>query len=112
MIAMIGTSDRLCWLAETCKILLLFFFFELGAKPAQLRRAEAKGKRLWLKYFNSFLLRDRSGEGSKIPAEVLERRLEWQGKYGRSTLIVDTLEPRLHVPSSPPSVHLQLLASP
>jgi len=23
MIAMIGTSDRLCWLAETCKILLL-----------------------------------------------------------------------------------------
>ena len=24
MIAMIGTSDRLCWLAETCKILLLF----------------------------------------------------------------------------------------
>ncbi len=22
MIAMIGTSDRLCWLAETCKILL------------------------------------------------------------------------------------------
>ena len=27
MIAMIGTSDRLCWLAETCKILLLLFFF-------------------------------------------------------------------------------------
>jgi len=24
MIAMIGTSDRLCWLAEACKILLLF----------------------------------------------------------------------------------------
>ncbi len=23
MIGMIGTSDRLCWLAETCKILLL-----------------------------------------------------------------------------------------
>ncbi len=23
MIARIGTSDRLCWLAETCKILLL-----------------------------------------------------------------------------------------
>ncbi len=23
MIAIIGTSDRLCWLAETCKILLL-----------------------------------------------------------------------------------------
>ncbi len=23
MIAMIGTSDRLCWLAESCKILLL-----------------------------------------------------------------------------------------
>ncbi len=23
MIAMIGTSDRLCWLAETCKTLLL-----------------------------------------------------------------------------------------
>ena len=28
MIAMIGTSDRLCWLAETCKILLLLL---LGA---------------------------------------------------------------------------------
>ncbi len=26
MIAMIGTSDRLCWLAETCKILLLLLF--------------------------------------------------------------------------------------
>ncbi len=26
MIAMIGTSDRLCWLAETCKILLLLLY--------------------------------------------------------------------------------------
>ncbi len=35
---MIGTSDRLCWLAETCKILVLLLL--LGAKPAQLRTAE------------------------------------------------------------------------
>ena len=27
MIAMIGTSDRLCWLAETCKILLLLLLY-------------------------------------------------------------------------------------
>ena len=32
MIAMIGTSDRLCWLAETCKILLLLLpSFAFGA---------------------------------------------------------------------------------
>jgi len=29
MIAIIGTSDRLCWLAETCKILLLLLQTEL-----------------------------------------------------------------------------------
>jgi len=29
MIAIIGTSDRLCWLAETCKILLLLLLTEL-----------------------------------------------------------------------------------
>ncbi len=29
MIAMIGTSDRLCWLAETCKILLLLLLREI-----------------------------------------------------------------------------------
>ena len=29
MIAMIGTSDRLCWLAETCKILLLLLLGHL-----------------------------------------------------------------------------------
>ncbi len=36
MIAMIGTSDRLCWLAETCKILLLHDNVRSGllAKPA------------------------------------------------------------------------------
>ena len=28
MIAMIGTSDRLCWLAETCKILLLLLLHD------------------------------------------------------------------------------------
>ena len=28
MIAMIGTSDRLCWLAETCKILLLLLYVQ------------------------------------------------------------------------------------
>ena len=28
MIAMIGTSDRLCWLAETCKILLLLLWLD------------------------------------------------------------------------------------
>ena len=36
MIAMIGTSDRLCWLAETCKILLLLLLsstFSLGVNP-------------------------------------------------------------------------------
>ena len=32
MIAMIGTSDRLCWLAETCKILLLLL---LRAPPME-----------------------------------------------------------------------------
>ena len=31
MIAMIGTSDRLCWLAETCKILLLLLLQSLRA---------------------------------------------------------------------------------
>ncbi len=44
MIAMIGTSDRLCWLAETCKILLLLLllfgpFFAGAARtfgPSQL----------------------------------------------------------------------------
>ena len=30
MIAMIGTSDRLCWLAETCKILLLLLLLAFG----------------------------------------------------------------------------------
>ena len=30
MIAMIGTSDRLCWLAETCKILLLLLLRSFG----------------------------------------------------------------------------------
>ncbi len=29
MIAMIGTSDRLCWLAETCKILLLLWLLTI-----------------------------------------------------------------------------------
>ncbi len=29
MIAMIGTSDRLCWLAETCKILLLLLALQI-----------------------------------------------------------------------------------
>jgi len=33
MIAMIGTSDRLCWLAETCKILLVLLLPWLGAFP-------------------------------------------------------------------------------
>ncbi len=33
MIAMIGTSDRLCWLAETCKILLLLLQQILSASP-------------------------------------------------------------------------------
>ena len=28
MIAMIGTSDRLCWLAETCKILVLLLLLQ------------------------------------------------------------------------------------
>ena len=66
-----------------------------------------------MKYLKSFLLQGTSGEGSKIPAEVFARRIEWQGKYGRlSTLNVDTLAPRLQVPSSLPPVHLQLLASP
>ena len=36
MIFMIGTSDRLCWLAETCKILLLLlqiaYSVQTGAK--------------------------------------------------------------------------------
>ena len=31
MIAIIGTSDRLCWLAETCKILLLLLLQALRA---------------------------------------------------------------------------------
>ncbi len=35
MIAMIGTSDRLCWLAETCKILLLLLLFNLVYFGAQ-----------------------------------------------------------------------------
>ncbi len=30
MIAMIGTSDRPCWLAETCKILLLLLVVMLS----------------------------------------------------------------------------------
>ena len=29
MIAIIGTSDRPCWLAEACKILLLHFLLSL-----------------------------------------------------------------------------------
>ncbi len=33
MIAMIGTSDRLCWLAETCKILLLLLELKQCQRP-------------------------------------------------------------------------------
>ena len=33
MIAMIGTSDRLCWLAETCKILLLLLHLPVARIP-------------------------------------------------------------------------------
>ncbi len=33
MIAMIGTSDRLCWLAESCKILLLLLLFDFPYVP-------------------------------------------------------------------------------
>ncbi len=36
MIAMIGTSDRLCWLAETCKILLLLQLGDMPKAPAGL----------------------------------------------------------------------------
>ncbi len=35
MIAMIGTSDRLCWLAETCKILLLLLCIVLVKLPLE-----------------------------------------------------------------------------
>ncbi len=34
MIAMIGTSDRPCWLAETCKILLLLLLLCTDADKA------------------------------------------------------------------------------
>ena len=33
IIAMIGTSDQPCWLAEACKNLLLFLLFLVGVSP-------------------------------------------------------------------------------
>ncbi len=44
MIAMIGTSDRLCWLAETCKILLLLLrphHFEAAVRVVLRRKKRA-----------------------------------------------------------------------
>ena len=36
-----------------------------------------------MKYFTSFQLKDTSKEGSKVLREVLARKIERQGKYGR-----------------------------
>ncbi len=44
MIAMIGTSDRLCWLAETCKILLLLLlvlFMNFLSAPQDIKYIES-----------------------------------------------------------------------
>ncbi len=54
MIAMIGTSDRLCWLAETCKILLLLLVGPHstsadsgGGVHQHVHAAEAAQDRIW-----------------------------------------------------------------
>ncbi len=41
MIAMIGTSDRLCWLAETCKILLLLLLLLMFDLQPDLQRGDS-----------------------------------------------------------------------
>ena len=51
MIAMIGTSNRLCWLAEACKVLLLlvmygpdFIVTPRGSKDIVCKSAGAKNR--------------------------------------------------------------------
>ena len=51
MIAMIGTSDRLCWLAETCKILLLLLLLprQLGMQGNATMYSNAN---VWMQTFD------------------------------------------------------------
>ncbi len=68
-----------------------------------------------MKYFKSFLLEDTSEEGSKALSEVLGRKIERQGKYGRVSTPAEVIAGHLQTASAgvqlSPPVHRQLLVS-